>query len=292
MEDAFNRRYRWSESFKGFSADFAFTREGKTVKGSIKADATKPHGGVTVECADEEVKKLVSDTVGSTVTHTRASNFEKAFGSCSFAIAGDWGPRGHEDRSLGSCVLQGFHRQGWQHFENHGGHGEMSSEVKVQHIVWMAECGKTLPRAYAFTIKTGDHEQSGKNVESWHETDGVWLPARMHLVRNEGSAAPVESMLTLENSRSSRRDVELGRSLKSRRKVAGFRSLPAGLPLGIAAAQCESGLAAAGRRLGGGSISSTATRPTRTPSMSRGTDSPGMRTCTLRNRRRRGTCRP
>ena len=36
MEEAFNRRYRWSENFKGFSADSALTREGKTVKGSVK----------------------------------------------------------------------------------------------------------------------------------------------------------------------------------------------------------------------------------------------------------------
>ena len=199
MEDAFNRRYRWSESFKGFSADFTFTREGKTVKGSIKADATKPHGGVTVECADEEVKKLVSDTVASTVTHTRASNFEKAFGSCSFAIAGAGAHGGTKIDLSGHAFFKDFTVKDGNIVENHGGHGEMSSEVKVQHIVWMAESGKTLPRAYAFTIKTGDREQSGKNVESWHEIDGVWLPARMHLVRNDGGAAPVESMLTLEN---------------------------------------------------------------------------------------------
>ena len=75
----------------------------------------------------------------------------------------------------------------------------MSSEVKVQQIVWLADSGKTLPRAYAFTIKNGDHEQSGKNMEMWREIDGVWLPSRWHLVRNEGSAATVESTLSLEN---------------------------------------------------------------------------------------------
>ncbi len=199
MEDAFNRRYHWSEGFKGFSADFTFAREGKTVKGSIKADATKPHGGVSVECADEAVKKLVSDTVASTVTHTRASNFEKAFGSSSFAIAGSGAHGGTKIDISGHGFFKDFTVKDGNIVENHGGHGQMSSEVKVQQIVWMAECGKTLPRAYAFTIKAGEREQSGKNVESWDEIDGVWLPTRMHLVRNEASAAPVESMLTLEN---------------------------------------------------------------------------------------------
>ena len=199
MEEAFNRRYRWSENFKGFSADFAFTREGKTVKGSIKADATKPHGGVTVECADEEVKKLVSETVASTVTHTRASSFEKAFGACSFAIGGDDAHGGTKIALTGHGFFKDFTVKDGNIVENHGAHGEMSSEVKVQQIVWLAESGKALPRAYAFTIKTGDREQSGKNLESWREIDGVWLPTRTHLMRNEGSAAVVESMLTLEN---------------------------------------------------------------------------------------------
>jgi hypothetical protein len=199
MEEAFNRRYHWNESFKGFSADFAFAREGKTVKGSIKADATKPHGGVTVECSDEEVKKLVSDTVASAITHTTASSFEKAFGSCSFAIAGDGAYGGTKIAVSEHGFFKDFTVKDGNIVENHGGHGEMSSEVKVHQVVWIAECGKTIPRAYAFTVKTGDHEQSGKNLESWTEVDGVLLPTWWRLTRNEGSTAPVESMLSLEN---------------------------------------------------------------------------------------------
>jgi hypothetical protein len=33
----------------------------------------------------------------------------------------------------------------------------------------------------------------------WREIEGVWLPTRWHLARNEGSSAPVESTLILEN---------------------------------------------------------------------------------------------
>jgi len=199
MEEAFNRRYRWNEGFKGFSADFSCSREGKTIKGTIKVDATKPHGGVTVECDDADVKKLVSDTVGSTVTHTRASQFDKALGSCSFAIAGD-GPHGGTRISItGHGFFKDFTVKEGNIIENHGGHDALSTEVKVQQIVWVADSGKTLPRAYAFTIKNGDKEQSGKNMEMWREIEGVWLPTRLHLVRNEGSAAAVESTLTLEN---------------------------------------------------------------------------------------------
>jgi hypothetical protein len=199
MEDAFNHRYRWSESFKGFSADFALTREGKTVKGTVKADATRPHGGVTVECTDDEVKKLVSETLASTITHTRASSFEKSFGSTSFAIAGDGARGGTKITLTGHGFFKDFTVKDGNIIENHGGHDDISTEVKVDQIVWIVETGKTLPRAYSFTVKTGSHEQSGKNVESWREVDGVWLPARMHMSRSDGSAAMVDSMLSLEN---------------------------------------------------------------------------------------------
>jgi Protein of unknown function (DUF3386) len=199
MEEAFNHRYRWGENLKSFSADFTLTREGKSVKGSLKADVTQPHGSVSVECDDPEVKKLVSDTIGSTVTHTRASSFEKGFGSCTFSIAGDGVHGGTKLALSGHGFFKDFTVKDGTIVENHGGHGEMSSEVKVHQVVWLAECGKTLPRAYSFKIKTGDHEQSGKNVESWTEVEGVWLPARFHMARSEGSTAPAESMLVLEN---------------------------------------------------------------------------------------------
>jgi hypothetical protein len=199
MEEAFNHRYRWNEGFKGFWADFAFTREGKTVKGTVKADATKAHGTVAVECDDADVKKLVSDTIASTVTHTRDSSFEKAFGSCTFANSGE-GPRGGTKIAItGHAFFKDFTVKDGHIIENHGGHGEMASEVKVQQIVLIPDSGKTIPRAYSFTIKNGDHEQSGKNLETWREIEGVWLPIRWHLVRNEGSAAAVESTLSLEN---------------------------------------------------------------------------------------------
>ena len=74
----------------------------------------------------------------------------------------------------------------------------MSSEVTVHQVVWMADSGKTLPREYAFKIKTGDHEQTGKTTETWREVDGVWMPTWYRMTRGEGSA-PVESMLRLEN---------------------------------------------------------------------------------------------
>ena len=199
MEEAFNRRYHWNENFKGFSADFALTREGKTIKGTIKADATKLHGGVTVDCEDSYAKKLVTDVLSSTVTHTRGSSFDKGFGSCSFAIAGEGAHGGTKIALEGHAFFKDFTIKDGNIIENHGGHGEMSSEVKVHQVVWLADSGKILPRAYSFTIKNGDSEQSGKNLESWSEVDHVWLPTRWRLSRNEGSTAPVECTLSLEN---------------------------------------------------------------------------------------------
>jgi hypothetical protein len=133
------------------------------------------------------------------VTHTRGSSFEKGFGSCTFAGAGTGAHGGTKIAIEGHGFFKDFTVKDGNIIENHGGHGEMSSEVHVQQIVWLAESGKTLPRAYSFTIKTGDRVQSGHNVESWREIDGVWLPVRWHLERNEGSAAAVENMLSLEN---------------------------------------------------------------------------------------------
>jgi len=198
MEDAFNRRYRWGEDFKGFSADFSYRREGRTVQGTVKADANKPHGGVEVTCADEAVKKLVQSTVASTVTHSRASGFDKAFGDCTFALEGP-GPRGGTKIKLtGHGFFKDFTVKDGNIIENHGGHGDMSTEVVVRQVVWMVDSGKTLPREYAFRIKTGDHEETGTTAETWREVDGVWLPSGYRMTRAEGSA-PVESTLHFEN---------------------------------------------------------------------------------------------
>ena len=124
-------------------------------------------------------------------------HFDKTFGDCTFAIEGDGGPGGTKIKVSGHGFFKDFTVKDGNIIENHGGHGEMSSEVYVRQVVWMAESGKTLPREYAFKIKTGDHEQSGKTIESWREVDGVWLPARM--TSRGRHRAPVESMLRLEN---------------------------------------------------------------------------------------------
>jgi hypothetical protein len=199
MEEAYNRRYRWDEGFKGFSADFRLLFDGKIAKGSIRVDATKSHGGVTVLDGPDVAKKLVSDVIGSTITHTRGSSFEKSFGSTEFTIAGAGAHGGTRIALEGHAFFKDFTVKDGTIIENHGGHGEMSSEVKVQQVVWVADTGKLLPRAYSFSIKNGDNEQSGKNLETWTEVDGVWLPTSWQLWRNEGSSAPVERTLTLEN---------------------------------------------------------------------------------------------
>jgi hypothetical protein len=198
MDEAFNRRYRWAESFKGFTADFSYRHDEKTVKGTINADVTKPHGGVEVTCDDEAVKKLVQSTVASTVTHSRASRFDRAFGDCTFAIEGEGSRGGTRIKVTGHGFFKDFTIKEGNIIENHGGHGDMSSEVTVRQVTWMADSGKTLPREYAFKIKTGDHEETGTTIETWREIDGVWLPSWYRMTRGDGST-PVESMLRLEN---------------------------------------------------------------------------------------------
>jgi len=135
MEEAFSRRYRWNESLKAFSADFMLTGEGKTVKGSIKADVTKPHGGVEVTCDDEQVKKLVQNTVASTVTHTRTASFDQGFGSCGFSIARDGTHGGTKIAVSGHGFFKDFTVKDGNIVENYGDRGKMSSEVKVRQVV-------------------------------------------------------------------------------------------------------------------------------------------------------------
>jgi hypothetical protein len=198
MEDAFSRRYRWAENFKGFSADFSYRREDKTVQGTVKADVTNPHGGVVVTCDDENVKKLVQSTIASTVTHSRASRFDTVFRDCTFAIEGEGSLGGTKIKVSGHSFFKDFTVKDGNIIENHGGRSEMSSEVSVGQVVWMAESGKTLPREYSFKIKTGDHEMTGKTTETWNELSGVWLPTSYRMTRSEGSS-PVESRIRLEN---------------------------------------------------------------------------------------------
>ena len=166
MVEAFNQRYRWNENLKGFSADFTLTGEGKAAKGSIKADLSKPHGGVEVTCDDEQVKKLVQETVTSTVTHTRAASFTLGFANCGFSIAGDGTQGGTKIALSGHPFFKDFTVKDGNIVENHGSRGEMSSEVKVHQVVWIADSGKTLPREYAFKIKTGSGEQTGQTTET------------------------------------------------------------------------------------------------------------------------------
>jgi len=198
MEEAFSRRYRWNGSLKGFSAEFTMTGEGRTVKGSIKTDVTKPHGGVVVTCDDEQVKKLVQDTVASTVTHTRTTSFDQAFGLCRFSIAGDETHGGTKITVSGHGFFRDFTVKDGNIIENHGNRDDMSSEVKVRQVVWIADSGKTLPREYAFKIKTGNGKHTGQTTETWREIDGVWLPIWYRIIRNDNST-PIESMLRLEN---------------------------------------------------------------------------------------------
>lgn len=205
LEDAFNRRYRWAEDFRGFSAEFSYDRDGRTVHGTVSADLTKPRGGVQVTCDDETVKKAVQSTIASTVTHTRASRFEAAFGDCGFAIGGERPDGATKIKLSGHAFFTDFTVKDGHIVENHGASaamGMISSEVSVRQVVWMADSGKTLPREYTFRVtrKAGERtvEETGKTLESWREVEGVWLPSTYHLTRTEGSTS-VESTLRLAN---------------------------------------------------------------------------------------------
>ena len=219
MEEAFNRRYHWNESFKGFSADFTLIRDGKTVKGTIKADATKPHGGVEVVCDDTDAKKLVSDVVGSTITHTRGSSFAKSFGSASFAIAGDGTLGGTKIALTGHGFFKDFTIKDGNIVENHGGHGEMSTEVKVKQVVWLADSGKTLPRLIRSRSRTATTNNQAR----------TWNPGPRSTVcgfRPGGSCREMKGALRQSRARSAWRTSRWNRPrIKSRARMR--RTAPA-----------------------------------------------------------------
>ena len=72
----------------------------------------------------------------------RASSFEKAFGSCSFAIAGEGAHGGTKIAITGHGFFKDFTVKEGNIIENHGGHDAMSTEVKVQQIVWLAAAAR------------------------------------------------------------------------------------------------------------------------------------------------------
>jgi hypothetical protein len=199
FEEAFNRRYRWDENFKGFSADFRATREGKDVRGTIHADASNAgHPQIEVTCDDEEIQALVQSTVTTTVTHTRASRFDKSFASSTFSIIGEGAHGGTKIAISGHGFFKDATIKDGNVIENHGGHGDVASEVRVHQVVLLVESGKVLPREHEAIIKRGDEVQKGSTTETWREFDGVWLPTRYQLRRQTDSAA-VETMVHLSN---------------------------------------------------------------------------------------------
>ena len=75
--------------------------------------------------------------------------FDKTFGDCTFAIEGEGTRGGTKIKVSGHGFFTDFTVKDGHIIENHGGHGAMFNvtEVSVRQVVWMAESGKTLPRA-------------------------------------------------------------------------------------------------------------------------------------------------
>jgi len=115
-----------------------------------------------------------------------------------FSIAGDRTHGGTKIAVSGHAFFKDFTVKDGNIVENHGCRDEMSSEVKVHQVSWIADSGKTLPRKYAFKIKMRNGEETGQTTETCREIDGVWLPTRYRMIRNDRSM-PIESTLRLEN---------------------------------------------------------------------------------------------
>ena len=128
--------------------------------------------------ATPRMRRNWSAMSGSTITHTRGSSFAKSFGSASFAIAGEGAPiTGHEDRSYGPRLLQGFRQsKDGNIVENHGGHGEMSTEVKVQQIASGRRLRQDLPRGVFLHDQERRQRTVGQERGILSEIEHVWLP--------------------------------------------------------------------------------------------------------------------
>ena len=144
MEEAFNRRYRWNEAFKGFWAEFLSPggKDGRGHQGRRHQAARQRRGRMRRRRCQEACER---DRCEHGHSHS-PSSFEKAFGSCSFAIAGEGAHGGTKIAITGHGFFKDFTVKEGNIIENHGGHDAMSTEVKVQQIVWLAASGKTLPR--------------------------------------------------------------------------------------------------------------------------------------------------
>jgi len=202
LQEASGRRYRWDKDLKGFSADFALTRDGKVVKGSVTVKLTGMRGDIQVACDDDSAKRAVREVLGNTVLHTRATTFDASFGKSSFALAGPGKDGGTVIKLTGHGFFKDFTVKDGFIVQNHGGAGGFESEVNVHQVAWIAELGMTVPKESSATITTGSGEdQVTRRIhtqEDWGQVHGYWFPTRHRSVMTVGEKK-TETLLVLDN---------------------------------------------------------------------------------------------
>ncbi|WP_447971628.1 DUF3386 family protein [Nitrospira sp. M1] len=86
LRGAFERTARWQSDFKGFQADLRINVDGKETKGTVTVKNSKD---VTVDIADEELKKWAQNQIGMIATHRGPRSFEESDGKYALTLEGD-----------------------------------------------------------------------------------------------------------------------------------------------------------------------------------------------------------
>ena len=125
--------------------------------------------------------------------------FRHGLRGCTFAIEGEASRGGPKIKLTGHGFFKDFTVKDGHIIENHGGHGEMSSEVSVRQVVWVAESGKTpAPR-----IRVPDQVRRPRARPARPSRPGTRSTASGSRAGTActapRAASPVESVLRLEN---------------------------------------------------------------------------------------------
>jgi len=202
LQQASERRYGWDKSLKGFTADFALTRDGKTCNGRVTVKLTGMRGDIEVTCDEPSANRAVQEVLGNTVLHTRAATFQESFGDSTFALGGKGVHGGTVIQLTGHRFFKDFTVKDGFIVQNHGGAGGFESEVNVHQVAWIAELGKTVPKESYATIITGSGDNAvTRNIHTWEDwaaAHGSWFPTRHRSVMTVGEKK-TESLLVLDN---------------------------------------------------------------------------------------------
>lgn len=107
LRQAFDNTARWQKDFRGFTADLTVNTDGTEVSGSVTVKGPRE---VSVQLADDELRKWAEGQIGMIAVHRGPRNFEESDGKYSLTLdENDQHPLGRK-LVLNGDGMQSFYR--------------------------------------------------------------------------------------------------------------------------------------------------------------------------------------